>query len=107
MVDWGLIFGMLAVTYGVRVLPFAYAQRLRLPLWLQEALAFVPVAALTAIIAPIILLGEANSINVLEKMPYIIASLVAFCIAYTKQSLLWTVSIGMSSFYLLRFLVPN
>jgi branched-subunit amino acid transport protein len=51
-----LIAGMVAVTFAIRYVPLVLAGRLRLPRALEAALRFVPVAVLTAITVPAVLL---------------------------------------------------
>ncbi len=51
MNHWALIIGMMVLTFGPRLLPMALATRFKIPPLLQQALEFVPIAVLTAIIA--------------------------------------------------------
>lgn len=104
MNDTLLILGMFAATYSVRLLPFAMANRIRFPPWLQHALSFVPVAALSAIIAPIILLDEHNALNINLSNKYLLASIVAFAVSYQTKHLLLTVCSGLFSFFILKWL---
>jgi branched-subunit amino acid transport protein len=46
---------MFAVTFGIRFGLFARAHKVTMPAWLENALKFVPVAVLSAIIAPMII----------------------------------------------------
>ena len=51
MNEWLLIIGMMAVTFIPRYLPIALAGRFRIHPLLRQALGFVPIAVLTAIIS--------------------------------------------------------
>ena len=97
-----LILGMFLVTYSVRLLPFALAERLNFPYWLQNALSFVPVAALTAIIAPIIMYDDQGNFSPGLSNDQLVASVIAFAVAYKTKHLLLTVVAGLAAFFLLR-----
>jgi branched-subunit amino acid transport protein len=97
-----LVIGMFAVTYPVRYLPFAHAHRLRFPGWLEEALSFVPVAALTAIIAPIILFQD-HQLSLDWHNTHLMASIVAFAVAWVSRSLFMTVIFGLVAFFVLKW----
>lgn len=103
MSDFILILGMFMVTYSVRLLPFAMANRIQYPLWLKHALSFVPVAALSAIIAPIILLDQNDTLYLSLSNEYLLASTVAFIVAYRFKHLLLTVCSGLISFFVLKW----
>lgn len=102
MNEFLLILGMFMVTYSVRLLPFALAERLQFPFWLKNALSFVPVAALTAIIAPIILYDDQGQISLSLSNNHLVTSVIAFVIAYRTQHLLLTVIVGLAVFLLLN-----
>ena len=102
MNDFLMILGMFMVTYSVRLLPFALADRLSFPLWLQHALSFVPVAALSAIIAPIIMLDQHGSLDLSLQNDQMLAALLAFIVAYRTRHLLLTVVVGLLTFFVLK-----
>jgi len=99
-----LILGMFLVTYSVRLFPFAMAHRIRFAPWLREALSYVPVAALTAIIAPIIIYDDQELIGITADNHQLWAALAAFLFALVKRTLLGTVIVGMGTYFLLRWL---
>lgn len=100
-----LIAGMLAVTFGVRYFPFAVAARENL--WgkyqrvVETALGFVPVAVLTAIIVPTVLIRNGETVSVQLDNFYLWSSLVAFLVAYKTQNTLFTVLSGLATFGIL------
>ena len=53
-----IVVGMFVVTFGIRFVLYARAHKVSLPDWVENALRFVPVAVLTAIITPMILLQD-------------------------------------------------
>jgi len=64
---------------------------------LARALKYVPLAVLSAIIAPIILVSEGKLFLQLENAP-LVASVVAILVAWRTRSLLLTIVIGMAIF---------
>ncbi|MBU2712448.1 AzlD domain-containing protein [Zooshikella harenae] len=98
-----LITGMCAVTYLIRSLLFLAAQQVRLSTNTQQALSFVPVAVLSAIIAPAILSSEQQTLNLSIHNPALIAAVAAIIVAWWKNSLLFTLVAGISVFMLSRW----
>jgi branched-subunit amino acid transport protein len=97
-----LIVGMFAVTFGVRYFPFALASRENL--WgkyqqiVETALSFVPVAVLTAIIVPTVLIRNGATVSVQLDNFHLWSSLVAFLVAYKTKNMLLTVISGLATF---------
>lgn len=50
-----VLLGMVVVTYGIRLSFLVFGHGLAFPAWLERALRYVPVAVLTALIAPMAL----------------------------------------------------
>lgn len=96
-----LIAGMFAVTFSVRYLPLMMSGRLEFPPSFERALRFVPVAVLTALIMPMILLPDGQWQLSLGS-PYIVASLVAVAVAAWRKSILLTIVVGLCVFFVLR-----
>ena len=57
-----MIIGMMAITISIKALIFVLGNRIVLSKPLKEALSFVPVTVLTAIIVPMILAPHGGSI---------------------------------------------
>lgn len=102
MHDLLLILGMFLVTYSIRYLPFAYAHRVHFPPWLREALSYVPIAALTAIIAPIIIYRDGD-LDLSWDNNYLVASCIAMAVAWKSRSALMTVFSGLTVFFILKW----
>lgn len=102
-----LITGMCVVTYLIRSLLFLAAQQVRLSTNTQQALSFVPVAVLSAIIAPAILSTNQHTLNVSIHNPALIAAIAAIAVAWWKNSLLLTLVAGISIFMLSRWGVAS
>jgi len=98
-----LIAGMFAVTFSVRYLPLLMSGRIEFPASLERALRFVPVAVLTALIMPMILLPDGQW-QVSVANPYLVASLVAVVVAAWRKNLLLTIVVGLVVFFILRTL---
>ena len=104
MNEWLLIFLMAAVTYIPRYLPFALAGRIRIPARLEQALDFVPIAVLTAIIAQASLYRD-GVLNLSLGNYHAMAALVAFVVALLTRHLFATIAAGLVAFALLKLLL--
>ena len=98
-----LTVGMMAVTFGVRYPILALSGRIQMPAWLVEALRFVPVAVLSAIIIPMVMAPK-QTLWLAVDNEYLVASVVAIIIAAKSRYLLLTIVAGMALFFVLRFL---
>ena len=96
-----IIFGMMAVTFGVRYPVLALVGKIELPKPVFRALQYVPVAMLTAISVPAVLMQE-GQVDVSLDNAYLIGSIVAIAVAWRTKNLLWTIIIGMTVFLLWR-----
>ncbi len=95
-----LIIG--AVTFAYRASFIFFVDKLQLPPWLQQALRFVPVAALTALIVPELLLrnGVASASWQNERL---LAGLVAVAVAWWTRNTVLTLLLGMAVLYGLQW----
>ena len=93
-----MILGMVAVTFSIRFILFARAHRIQLPLWLEEALAYVPVAVLTAIIMPMILLPN-KQLDFSWHNPWLLGGLAAFVVGLLLRKPLVTIVVGVLVFF--------
>ncbi len=98
-----MVLGMLAVTFGVRFPVLKLAGARELPLWLRRALRYVPVAVLTAIVFPMMLMPE-GVVTVSLHNAQLVAGIVAMIIAAMTRHLMLTIVVGLSVFLLLRYL---
>ena len=96
-----LIFFMMVVTFGVRYPVLALVGRINLPIQVERALKFVPVAVLSALSAPIVLIND-GTWNISLNNGYLIASIVAILVALKTKNLLLTIIIGMAAFALMK-----
>lgn len=98
------IVGMLVVTFGIRFVLYARAHRIQLPVWLEESLAYVPVAVLTAIIMPMIVMPN-KQFDLSWHNPWLIGGLAAFIIGLIFKKPLLTIAVGVMIFFASQFLL--
>lgn len=96
-----LILGMALVTFAVRYPVLAIFGRLNLPESVMRALRYVPVAVLTAIIVPGMVL-PGGSVDLSLTNAYLVAGVVSAGIAWYTRKLLPTIVLGMVFFLLWR-----
>lgn len=99
-----LILGMVAVTFSVRYLPLLMSGRVEFPASLERALRFVPVAVLTALILPMVMLPHGEWL-VSFNNPYLAASIVAIAVSAWRRNLMLTIVTGLVVFFSWRLLL--
>lgn len=100
-----LIGGMALITFAIRYGLFAIGHRVRFNPWVSEALTYVPVAVLTAIVVPAMFMPDGQALDVSLGNAYLIAGLAAIVIAARWRNLLATIAGGMLFFFAWRSLV--
>lgn len=98
---WLMILGMLAITFATRYSFFAWPN-LRFPRLIEQALHYVPVSVLTAIVVPGMLMPEGEWLLAWDNA-YLLAGVLAILVAVLTRNLLATIAIGLASFFLLRW----
>jgi branched-subunit amino acid transport protein len=88
---------------GTRFSFIALLERWQAPLIVQRALRFVPIAVLTAIIIPELVLHN-NTLDLRPENPRLLAGLVAILVAWKTSNVLITIVVGMAAFWLLQLL---
>lgn len=92
-----LLFGAAGLlTFLIRLSFIAAEGRFRAPAWFVAALPFVPIAALTALVAPELLL-QAGSLNL---GPRFWSGLVAIAMAAWQRNTLLTIASGFAALWL-------
>jgi branched-subunit amino acid transport protein len=97
-----LILGMTAVTFGARYPVLAVVGRLELSRPVGRALCYVPVAVLTAISVPSLLM-PAGEMSVDLHNAHLIGGIVAALVSWRTRHLLWTIVAGMGTFLAYRW----
>ena len=92
------------LTFSMRFVMFSDLAPKQIPGWLEEALSFVPVAVLTAIVVPAVIISPEGGLMLAgnSKFP---AALVAVTAALVTRSVLTTIASGLGSFWVLEYLL--
>ena len=99
-IDYLFLFaGMGAVTYLPRALPLVYLAHKQLPQWLVDWLSLIPVAILSALLAPALLADSASRTFSIDK-PELLVAIPTFIFALKTRSLGGTVLVGMFLYWL-------
>ncbi|MEA3362623.1 MAG: AzlD domain-containing protein [Thermodesulfobacteriota bacterium] len=103
--DYLFLFGgMGLVTYLPRTLPLLYLAHKQLPQWLIEWLSLIPVAVLSALLAPSLFTDVAERSFSLGKLEFIVA-IPTLLFALKTRSLGGTVLVGMLLYWLVGFII--
>ena len=101
---WVVVLSIGILTFLTR-LSFIYMhQKWQPPKVVTRALRFVPVAVLTAIIIPEIVLQNEELALSLDNIR-LLAGMIAILVAWRTKSALWTIGVGMVSFWALSWLL--
>ncbi|OIQ78714.1 branched-chain amino acid transport protein AzlD [mine drainage metagenome] len=98
-----VVVGMAAVTFGVRLALFALGERVRFTPRLRRALAYVPVAVLSAITLPMVLLPDGGHWQLDWRNPWLAGTLASGVLALRVRSLLAAIVGGMAVYLLWRW----
>ena len=94
-----LFLGMGLVTYLPRALPLLYLAHRQLPQWLVDWLALIPVAVLSALLAPSLLVDNATR-QLSFGRPELLVAIPTLIFAVKTRSLGGTVLLGMLLYWL-------
>ena len=94
-----MIAGMALVTFCIKALLFILGQRATFPPLLQQALAFVPVTVLTAIIVPMVLGPHGGGLELGWRNPQLVAALAAILVCALTRRQLLTIAVGLAVFF--------
>jgi branched-subunit amino acid transport protein len=104
MLIWLTIIGMGIITYTIRISPILLLERFELRTDLKQALRFVPVAVLSAIVFPE-MFQPGGQLDLSLGNQRLLAGLVAIGVAYFTKNVIWTVAIGMVALWGLQWLM--
>lgn len=99
-----LILGMAVITFAIRYTLFAVGHRVRFNPLVARALTYVPVAVLTAIVVPIMLMPDGEGLQLSLDNAYLVGGMAAIGIAARWRNLLATIAGGMLCFFCWRYL---
>jgi branched-subunit amino acid transport protein len=97
--EWAVIAGMAAVTFTIRYAFFALGDRVAFPPLVKRALRYVPVAVLTAITLPMLLLPDGEHWQLDWRNPWLIGALISGGIAWRFNKLLAAIGCSMVVFF--------
>lgn len=98
-----MIVGMALITVFIKAAIFLLGERAAFPVWLKEALAFVPVTVLTAIIVPMVLAPHGEGMELSWRNPQLIAATAAVLVCAGTRKQLLTIMVGLAVFFAWRF----
>jgi len=99
-----LFAGMGLVTYLPRALPLLYLAHKQMPQWLIDWLGLIPVAILSALLAPSLFTDTGTRSIELGK-PELLVAIPTLIFALKTRSLGGTVLVGMFLFWLARLII--
>jgi branched-subunit amino acid transport protein len=94
-----IVLGLL--TFAIRFSFISLLERINMPRNFIRALRFVPIAVLSAIIAPELAYYN-NALAISLTNPRLLAGILATIVAFKTKSVIWTISAGMAAFWFLR-----
>ena len=101
---WLLIVVIATITLLERAAFIALLSQWQMPGWLVRALKFVPVAVFPALIVPLILKTN-GAWDIALTNPKLIAVAIAFAFSWRTRNLAGTLAVGMSSLWLVQWLL--
>ena len=101
---WLVMLAAGAVTFATRASFILLLDRVEMPPWFRRALRFVPLAVLSAIIAPELALREGR-LAVPWANPQLLAGVVAIAVALKTKNVLLTILAGMAALVLFQLLL--
>ena len=93
-----LIAGMFFVTFSIRYGLLPLSGRIRFSSGVQRALSYVPPAVLTAIIVPMALIPDGQTLQVSIANPYLVGTVFTVLIGWFSKNLMVTIVGGMAVF---------
>jgi branched-subunit amino acid transport protein len=101
---WGVMIALGALTFLTRLSFIALAGRWDMPPLFSRALRFVPVAILTAIVVPELVL-HTGTLDVSLTNARLLAGLIAIFVAWRTKNTVLTIVIGMATFWVLQAII--
>jgi branched-subunit amino acid transport protein len=99
---WLTVAACGAVTFLTRLSFIAVHGRVAMPGWFHRMLTFVPVAVLSAIALPEIMVRN-GSVNLSPLNPKLLAALLAVLVAWRTRNVWATIAVGMAAMWGLRY----
>ena len=100
---WWVMLACGLLTFAARFVMFSDIAPKKLPDWSENVLSFVPVAVLTAIIVPSVMIGLDGAPQ-LAGNPRLPATLFAIIVAWFSRSVLATIAGGLVAMWCLNWI---
>lgn len=101
---WLTILACGIATFLIRLSFIAVHGRVTMPVWFTRALTFVPVAVLSAITLPEILIQN-DAVTLSLWNPRLWAGLLAVLVAWRTRNVWATIAVGMAAMWALQFVM--
>ena len=98
-----MIAGMAAVTIAIRAAIFVLGDRIMFPPLLRQALDFVPVTVLSAIVVPMVVAPHGGGLEITWRNPQLVAAIVAGVLCALTRHQLLTIVGAMLVFFVWQF----
>ena len=102
MTIWLIMIAVGVLTFLTRLSFIALLRRFSIPPAFLRALRFVPIAVLSAIIAPDLMAYNNNPLDISPTNPRLLAGIAATLVAYVTKNVVLTIIAGMLAFWLLK-----
>jgi len=102
---WITIVVVGLLTFGIRLSFLAFLGKKQVAPLLQQALRFVPVAVLSALIAPALLIPN-GTLALSFTNSRLLAGLLAILVAWRTKNVLLTIALGMACLLILQAFLP-
>jgi branched-subunit amino acid transport protein len=94
-----LVLGMAAITVAIRAAIFVLGSRMLFPPLAKQALDFVPVTVLTAIIVPMVVAPHGEGLELTWRNPQLIGAIAAVTLCALTRHQLLTIVGAMLAFF--------
>jgi branched-subunit amino acid transport protein len=103
--ELAVVAAMAALTFAIRYSFFALRPEVKFPPWIARVLAYVPVAVLTAIVVPMVLIPDGTHWQLTWRNEWLVGALTSGVIAWRYGRLLTAIVVGFVVFFAWRWLV--
>jgi branched-subunit amino acid transport protein len=97
--ELAVIVGMTCVTFGVRYVLFALGERVAFPPLVRDALRYVPIAVLTAIVVPMVLLPDGKHWEIDWRNAWLVGAITSGLVTWFRGPLLAAIIVSMGLFF--------
>jgi branched-subunit amino acid transport protein len=100
---WAIMIIAGLFTFVMRFVMLSGIAPRKLPTVFDEARNFVPIAVLTAILVPAVMISEDKNIMLLDNA-HLPAAIIAVVVALISRSIVTTICVGLGTLWFLRFM---